>query len=629
MGFLESLQGYFKSIKNVETNIYAGKQDYYEVYEKNLQLEKEITKRTEELDTANKHMLTLKHIAEMMNSSSPLSNVLNKIVNTLHGDLGYLHCEILQKKKDERGEYLSMIAYSDSDICKRVNSIVGTPIYEQRIPYNENGIAAQIFKSKKIHQSTDLRNLLYAIYPNLPTSKADDLLDNSICSSYIFVPLFTNNDSFGLMTLYSPRDEITERERNFLDLFAQQIEQAVTIAGLFQVVREQAVTDSLTGLYNRRYFEEFIKKEAMRAVRQNQKFTIIGLDLDHLKTINDKYGHSFGDLAIKTVAEVLQSNARAIDVAARMGGEEFNIVLPGVDSQGGLKAAERLRKAIENSTVEGVGKITASIGVATFPDHSEELDELLELTDQAMYISKRNGRNQVTLANHANDLSWQEIAIETFVNILSKHRIPVEQNIANKLCKKLEDLDVNKEVLFFVSDKLAQIYNPNHAEGQTKSKVLLATTLAKRFDLSKEDTDKLKIAMLLYDIGNLMIPIDILRKETPLTEEELLNIKQHPVIAAREILKPISKIGDIIPIVEHHHENWDGTGYPNNVSGDLIPIESQIVLIIDAYFALIEQRPYRNALSKSEAIEVIRESIGKKWSENLVNEFIALIEIEN
>lgn len=628
MGFLGDLKDYFQKVNSVEANIYTGKQDYIEIYEKNIQLEKEISKRTEELDIANKRMLSLRHIYDMMNSSCPLSNVLNKIVNTLYGDLGYLHCDIAQRKQDDQGYYLNVIAHSDSDLIKDVNSVLETSVTDWRINCEHGGYIDKILKEGKIYCSTDLSSLLNSGMAGTSITKIDSLLDSSFANSYIIVPLHSTKGIWGMMAIFSPRTELSEKEANFLELFAQQIEQTITIAELFQVVREQAVSDSLTGLYNRRYFEEYTKKEAMRALRQNQKFSIIGLDLDHLKKINDKYGHSYGDIAIKTIAEVLKTNARSIDVAARMGGEEFNIILPGVDSEGAMVAAERIRKAIESRQIEKLGHITASIGVATFPDHSDDIDELMEITDQAMYLSKRNGRNRVSLAVPVSDASWQEIAIETFVNILSEHRIPLEKGISDKLCEKLETMNVGKDVLFSVSDKLSEMYNPQHVDGMTKSKVLLATSLAKRFDLSKEDTDKLKIAILLYDIGNLMIPKSILLKQDPLTEEELKSIKQHPIIAAREILKPISNISGVLDIVEHHHENWDGSGYPGNVSGSTIPLASQIVLIIDAYFALTEQRPYRNAMSKEEALDVIRDDIGKKWSKNLVNEFISLIETE-
>ena len=376
-----------------------------------------------------------------------------------------------------------------------------------------------------------------------------------------------------------------------------------------------------------------MNKEVTRAHRTKQPFTLIALDLDYLKQINDKYGHSIGDLAIQTVANVLKKNARSIDVAARMGGEEFNLLLPGVDSQGGLIAAERIRSAIAGCKIEQVGQITASIGVSTFFEHSDKIEELLEITDQAMYNAKRNGRNQVQLAKPISEVTWQEVAMNAFVDILSKQRVPISKETSKKICSKLsksklEDDITPKEMLYSVADMLAKTYNPMHESGITKSKVRLATKLAKIFELPEEEVNKLRVATLLYDIGNLMLPQSILQKTGPLTEEEKAEIKKHPLIAARDILKPISEIQDVIPIIEHHHENWDGTGYPGKVSGEEIPLSSQIILITDSYFALTEPRSYRDALTPQEAVEIIKKDANKKWNPSLVKEFIALIESE-
>ena len=251
-----------------------------------------------------------------------------------------------------------------------------------------------------------------------------------------------------IIIVFSSREKATENELNFLNLYAKQIELAITIADLFQAVREQAVTDSMTGLYNRRYFEEFIKKETIRSNRQNQKFTVIGIDLDHLKRINDEHGHNYGDIAIKAMAEVLKRSCRSIDIASRMGGEEFNVVLSGVDSKGGMIFAERIRKAIEATKLDKIGSITASIGVATYMEHSEDVDELLEIVDQAMYESKRKGRNRVTLASPITDTSWQEIAIKTFIDILTKHRIPLDSKTSKMLIDKLYEININNEILY-------------------------------------------------------------------------------------------------------------------------------------------------------------------------------------
>ena len=139
--------------------------------------------------------------------------------------------------------------------------------------------------------------------------------------------------------------------------------------------------------------------------------------------------------------------------------------------------------------------------------------------------------------------------------------MPIPQDLSEKLCSRLKNTEAgnetSKEALYSVADILTQTYNPLHSQGIMKSKVQIAVSLAKRFDLPKEDIDNLRIAILLYDIGNLLLPPEILQKSGPLTEEERNHIKEHPIIAAREILKPISYIQDVIPIVEHHHENWE------------------------------------------------------------------------
>ena len=626
MSFFESFKNFKNKLDKVESTVYSGSDSLLEVYEKNAKLEAEIVARTKELDRANRQMLTLQHIWEMMNSSKPLSSVLNAIVNSLQGELGYLYSFIVKERNDNNGKYLQIVASSRDDMGTKFSEYFNCDLSEYRMHFPEFDEVKNAIKNNQIYQSKELVKLISGFIPEIDNSKVANFLKEAKMKSYILVPLLSKHTHFGSLIVFSSRENISNSELNFLGLFAKQIELAITIADLFQAVKEQAITDGMTGLYNRRYFEEYIKKEAIRAMRQNQKFTVIGIDLDHLKQINDTYGHNYGDIAIKAIAEVLKNNARSIDIAARMGGEEFNLILPAVDIEGGCIAAERIRKAIESVELEKIGHITASLGVATYPDQSDDLEELLELTDQAMYESKRNGRNRVTIAKPSYETSWQEVAVNTFVDILSKHRIPMDAVTSRLLTEKL--MDMNNDRLYQVADTLVQSYNPQHQFGGMKQKVELATMLAKRFDLSKEAIDKLKIAILLYDIGNTMLPKELLNKREPLSEEDKSSIKQHPVIAAREILKPISNIVDIIPIIEKHHENWNGTGYPGKISGDEIPIESQIILIIDSYFALIEKRPYREALSSDDAIKTIQAEINKKWNAKLAEEFISLVKTD-
>ena len=550
---------------------------------------------------------------------------MNAIARSLQGELGYLNTCIPKRLVDDKGVYLQLVSFSGELFGSSFLKFFKCEPSDLRLEFPKLPHLVEAIDSNTIYQSTNIYEIIKEVVPKAPDVLINGIVSHSKAKSYIMVPLAYKNAHFGCLVLFSSREQATESELKFLNLFARQIELAITIADLFQVVKEQAITDAMTTLYNRRHFEECLMKEVVRAKRQGQKFTVIGIDLDHLKKINDIYGHNYGDTAIKTIAEVMKNSCRSIDIAARMGGEEFNVILPGVDSNGGMIFAERIRKTISSIELEKIGKITASIGVATYMEHSEDVYELLELVDHAMYESKRNGRNRVTLAKPVNETSWQEVAIATFIDILTKHRIPLDIRTSKALTEKLQEMNINNEMLYHVSDTLVSTYNPEHVTGGTKKKVLMATYLAKRFDLPKESVDKLKIAVLLYDIGNTMLPKELLGKTEPLSDEDKISIKQHPVIAAREILEPISSIVDVIPIIEKHHENWNGTGYPHRISGDNIPIESQIILIVDSYFALMENRPYRKAMSKEDAIKTIMEDSNSKWSAKLANEFVAVL----
>ena len=470
MGLFDKFKEVTKKVSEVENNIYNEKRDYLEIYERNIELEKEIAERTEELNDANKRMFTLQHIWEMMNSSTPLENVLEAIVNSTQGEPGYMRCVIISKCEDENGEYLQILAQSNDGLIERLNNIIGSPgIQTRRLAYDNESVFADTMRQRKIIQTKSIDQSLKSVLPELSPEIVTKIISNQPVKSVIVVPLITQTKGFGWFCVFSAREELAGTEMDFLGLFAKQIEMAITIADLFQAVRDQAVTDALTGLYNRRYFEESLEKEVQRAKRQQQPFSIIGIDLDFLKKINDTYGHFYGDLAIKTIADVLKANARSVDVPARIGGEEFDVLLPGIASDGAMIAAERIRSAIEKTEIETIGHITGSLGVATYFEHTENVDELLELTDQAMYTSKRNGRNRVTLAKPVSETSWQEIAVNTFLDILSKNRVPMAKHLSKELCLKLQAPinkdEVSNESLYTVADMLTKLYNPMHSSG--------------------------------------------------------------------------------------------------------------------------------------------------------------------
>ena len=547
MGILDWISQSAKKLKDVESQISDESKDAYEVYQRNVVLEREIAQRTEELRLANQTLLTLEQVWDMMNSSRPLSSVLETIVSSLYGEFGYVYSFIAQKEYGSETNSYALRTYLENDFSSELTGLTQSTIFDFVLHPAQDCMIENSIKKKEICYYVNLKQFIEENIPNALEDKVQELIEKTEVKTIIIFPISVQDQFSGFLSVFSPRKELKDDELSFLNLFARQIELAITIANLFETVKKQAVTDHLTNLFNRRFFEDALHREATRSLRTKQPFCLIGLDVDHLKRINDTYGHSMGDKAIAAIANVITNSSRSVDVPSRYGGEEFFIILPGVDTKGGLIAAERLRTTIENYKIDGLNEgITASLGVASFIEQTTNIDELFEMCDKAMYSSKQKGRNQVTLADTDNMTSWQDIAIDAFVDILTQHRIPFNKNLAQDLIEKLQLKQQDssgtstQEMLYSIVDSISKSYFPLYPDGSTKNKVSLATLIAKRMNLSKNDVDKLKIATLLYDIGNTMMPKEIMKKAAPLSDSEKDEIQKHPIVGAQEILKPIS-----------------------------------------------------------------------------------------
>lgn len=211
------------------------------------------------------------------------------------------------------------------------------------------------------------------------------------------VPLIYHERMMGVLMVSSddPQRLWQDNEIMLMRTVADQVAVAVNHARLFQQMQHQALTDGLTGCFNRRFFEIQLERDLHLATRMRQPVSLILLDIDHFKRVNDEYGHDAGDVALRLLAGALREEVRGVDTAARYGGEEFAIILPQAGEEGALVVAERLRSRIEQTEVPEVGSITASIGVATFPQHANSRDLLVTTADRALYQAKRTGRNRV------------------------------------------------------------------------------------------------------------------------------------------------------------------------------------------------------------------------------------------
>lgn len=218
------------------------------------------------------------------------------------------------------------------------------------------------------------------------------------------VPLVYEDNLIGLLLVRS--DDMSrvwaDNELLLLHTVADQLAVAVNHAHLYAQSQQQALTDGLTGCYNRRSFEMQLERDLHLATRNHQPLSLIMLDLDNFKHINDQAGHEAGDLALRMLAENLHAELRAMDTAARFGGDEFVMILPQASTEGAMLVAERLRKRIEQTEVPGFGQVTGSFGVATFPTHASSRDTLVVAADRALYNSKEAGRNRVSVPDEEN-----------------------------------------------------------------------------------------------------------------------------------------------------------------------------------------------------------------------------------
>jgi diguanylate cyclase (GGDEF)-like protein/PAS domain S-box-containing protein len=387
-------------------------------------------------------------------------------------------------------------------------------------------------------------------------------------------------------------------------------------------LKQLVLRDPHTGLYNYRYLEEVIEAEFQRAKRYAHPLSLIMLDIDYFKSINDVYGHRFGDLVLKQLARLLKRMVRRYDVVIRIGGEEFVIISPGVGRAIALVLAQRISESInlfnfgnEKHTV----KLKLSGAVVSFPeDRIFKSTDLIEVADKILSKAKEEGGNRIFSSidyGKKKFLLYEESKESADVKFL-KDKI-------EKLTKKANQSLVEAVFAFARTIKLKDHYTGEHVERT----VHYATQIARILELSEDEIELVRQASILHDLGKIGISEKILLKKSKLTKKEFEEIKKHPQIGV-DIIRPIQSLHCIIPFVLYHHERWDGTGYPLGLKGEEIPVGARIVAIADVYQALTSNRPYRKAYSKTEAMGIIKKGFGTQFSPEIAHIFLGILHAE-
>jgi len=381
-------------------------------------------------------------------------------------------------------------------------------------------------------------------------------------------------------------------------------------AGAFFSFEARATHDRLTGVANRETLLTVLLAEVERASRHYKPLSVAFIDIDRFKPINDTYGHNSGDAVLRQVADIIVDNIRPSDLFGRYGGEEFMLILPESLPAEAVDVAERLRSVVAQTPLAIASgqtvNITISIGVAGGRGHELQVDALVDQADAAMYAAKGLGRNRT--------YAYRDLDDEAPVR-----RAPISAE------RRAAAAAIGQWASDTATEALASVLAPQpHHRGRPSDMIAsLATGIALQLQLPREEVDRVRIASLLHDLGKLAVPTEILDKPASLSNGEWQAIGEHPRIG-QLILEQASSLRDAIPVVLHHHERFNGTGYPHGLSGQEIPLGARIVAVADAYHAMVHERPYKEALTHVQALHELVENAGTQFDPDVVEIFCLL-----
>jgi diguanylate cyclase (GGDEF)-like protein len=338
-------------------------------------------------------------------------------------------------------------------------------------------------------------------------------------------------------------------------------------------------------------FRSQLELDVARAHRYGRALTVALLDIDGFRDLNREHGYGAGDAVLVAVGGLISQTTRVHDLACRLGGDEFCILLPETGAADAVTTVERILVELEDLEAAGIRGVSASVGLATL-EEGQRLEALLAATYAALEQARAGGGRQAAV--------YGESAEEGKVldELWDGHAIVA-------LASALQERDR---------------YTGEHSE----SVVDLTARVGEALALSAEEIGRIRTAALLHDIGKVGVPDEVLRKPGPLTEHDWEVMRQHPAIGER-ILRAIPGLGAVARIVRHEHERWDGTGYPDGLAGPAIPIGSRIILACDAYHAMVSDRPYRRAMLHSDAMSQLTAGAGTQFDPEVVEALVGYL----
>jgi diguanylate cyclase (GGDEF)-like protein len=419
---------------------------------------------------------------------------------------------------------------------------------------------------------------------------------------------------------FSPQDVL------ILNTLADLLATALHNAFVFQKLQQQSITDGLTGIKTRRFFWEALSAEWKRASRSGRPFSVVLIDLDKFKEVNDTMGHFEGDLVLARVGRLLEQKSRQSNVVARYGGDEFIVLMPETGAEQAQVLAERLRQWLATDPMLSEHHITGSFGVASFPMHGFSIEDIIRVADAGMYVSKRSGGNSVSTAQEfveGQDFARQRQQISAYIEGFLQRENSGPEHLDEltstlfKLCSG--DEGTNAPLLKEAIESLSRAAESREMQSAGHGDLVARYTevIARALGLSSEETADLVYAARVHDVGKIFIPERVLNKPGPLGEDEFQQVKMHAHVGA-EIVGTIPHSQMMREAIEHHHQRFDGSGYPDGLRGEEIPLWARIIALTDAYANMVTEQSFAAARTPEQALEELSKMSGTGFDGMLV-----------
>jgi diguanylate cyclase (GGDEF)-like protein len=555
-----------------------------------------------------KHLSFLNNISKMAISSEDAAQMMADIVREIQKNFLYDHIGI------------GIMDYATKDIEIRAEAGTTSQTLGRRIAVG-SGVLGKV-----------ARTGVSALVQNAGPGQLAGVLPES--RAVLCLPISYGETLLGVLNVES-RDEnaFAPQDVLILNTLADLLATALHNSFVFQKLQQQSITDGLTGIKTRRFFWEALSSEWKRASRSGRPFSVVLIDLDKFKEVNDSLGHLEGDLVLARVGRLLEQKCRQSNVVARYGGDEFIILMPETGIEQAQVLAERLRLWLATDPMLEEHHITGSFGVASFPVHGFSMEDLIRIADAGMYIAKHAGGNQVSTSDAFGEgSSVQRQLVAVFIEgfLQRDHNGPehLEELVSTlrKLCGRDGDADQKalKEAVEALS-RAAELREHN-AAGHGEQCAHYAGMIARGLNLSAPEAEEVIFSARMHDLGKLFIPDRILNKPGALTEDELGVIRTHPRLGA-EVLRALPETERVAQAIDSHHEAFDGSGYPLGLKGESIPLYGRIVAVVDAYVNMTSDRSFAPPKTDEQALAELEKLSGTRFDGMIVRLFARLLKM--